>query len=212
MSALLRTSIAVAIFAACLALIAYAFIEAPEWAHKPEPAGVGIVAVSEPLAPLPLEATFTTAGRSEFEGLALSFKYPNFWEYGAPNPHAVDATVRIMRPGSNPIRATIVLLVTRSPTAFDAPKPIVPPGAKLLTARRRPLGTTEIILAEFVTATPLEDYQHVIMLESATSTRYVSLTATCHGPTGSKDVIDRQFEELRATFEAVLSSLKFEDR
>ena len=69
-----------------------------------------------------------------------------------------------------------------------------------------------MISAELTTATPLEDYQHGIMLESTDSTRYVSLTTSCHGPAGSKELIDRHFEELRATFNAVLSSLKFEPK
>ena len=66
-----------------------------------------------------------------------------------------------------------------------------------------------MIFAEFVTATPLADYQHGMVLESTDATRYVGLTASCHGPAGSSDVVDRQFEELRATFDAVLSSLQF---
>lgn len=52
-----------------------------------------------------MEATFTTAGRINFEDLTLSFKYPNFWEYGELHSDQVDATVRIIRPGNNPVRA-----------------------------------------------------------------------------------------------------------
>ena len=89
---------------------------------------------------------------------------------------------------------------------------MLPAGTRLLAEHRRPFGTTEMIFAEFVTATPLADYQHGMVLESTDATRYVSLTASCHGPAGSSDVVDRQFAELRATFDAVLSSLKFEPK
>lgn len=192
-----------------IAYIAYAFVVPPDnLKHEPEvpPAAV------RPPSPLPIQATFTTAGRIRFEDLTLSFKYPSFWEYGELHSDQVDATVRILRPGGGPIRATVVLLVTRSPTAFAAPKPMLPPGTKVLAERRRPFGTTEMIFAEFVTATQLADYQHGMVLESTDSTRYVSLIASCHGPRGNDDVVDRQFEELRATFDAVLSSLEFEPK
>lgn len=166
----------------------------------------------DPFAPLSLEGAFTTAGRVGFEDLTLSFHYPNFWDYGDLLFDGSDATLRIIRPGRVPVSATIELLVTRSPTALDAPKPILPPGTKLIEEKRRPRGTTKMIHAEFVSATPLADYQHGIILESTDATRYISLTATCHGPTGNRDVVDRQFDELRATFDAVLSSLKLGPR
>ena len=169
-----------------------------------------ISTAGDPFAPLPLEGTFTTAGRVGFEDLTLSFHYPNFWDYGELLFDGRDATLRIIRPGRVPVSATIELLVTRSPTAFDAPKPILPPGTKLIEEKRRPRGTTEMIHSEFVSATPLADYQHGIILESTDATRYISLTATCHGPTGNRDVVDRQFDEMRATFDAVLSSLKLD--
>ncbi len=69
-----------------------------------------------------------------------------------------------------------------------------------------------MIFAEFVTTTPLTDYQYGMVLESADAMRYVSITAGYHGSAGSRDVVDRQFEELQATFDAVLSSLQFEPR
>lgn len=204
---------AVTSFAACailIAYIAYAFVVPPEWARKRDPAEVKGPSAAELLEPLQLNATFTTAGRINFEDLTLTFKYPDFWEYGELHSDQVDATVRVIRPGSTPVHAGITLLVTRSPAALHAPKPLLPPGTKLLTEQRRPFGTTEMIFAEFVTTTPLKDYQHGMTLESTDSTRYVSLVVGCHGPPGSSDVVDRQFEELRATFDAVLSSLRFE--
>ena len=204
MRALPRTSTIIS--AILIAYIVYAFIVPPDnRRHSAE----APPAADHSLAPLPLEATFTTAGRIHFEDLTLSFKYPNFWEYGELHSDQVDATVRIIRPGNNPVHANITLLVTRSPTALHHPKPMLPAGTRLITEQRRPFGTTEMIFAEFVTATPLADYQHGMVLESTDATRYVGLTASCHGPAGSSDVVDRQFEELRATFDAVLSSLKF---
>lgn len=206
---------AIASFAACvplLAYIAYAFIVPPEWARRRDPAHVKGPTAAELREPLPLNATFTTAGRIRFEDLTLSFKYPDFWEYGELHSDQVDATVRVIRPGNNPVRAGITLLVTRSPTALHSPKPMLPPGVKLLTENRLPFGTTKMIFAEFVTTAPHGDYQHALTLEATDSIRYVGLTAGCHGPAGSIEAIDRQFEELRATFDAVLSSLKFEPK
>lgn len=191
------------------AYIAYAFLWPPVM-HPP--LDDGLPREKQPLESIALDATFTTASRINFEDLTLSFKYPNFWEYGELHSDAVDATVRVIRPGNDPVHAGLTLLVTRSPTALHSPKPMLPPGAKLLTVKRLPFGTTEMVFAEFVTTTPLKDYQHGMVLESMDSTRYVSLTAGCHGPPGSIDVVDRQFEELRSTFDAVLSSLKFEPK
>lgn len=51
-----------------------------------------------------------------------------------------------------------------------------------------------------------------MVLESTDATRYVSLTASCHGPVSKAMAIEQQFEELRATFEAVLKSLNFEPK
>lgn len=210
MPARVRTSTIIS--ALLIAYIVYAFIVPPEWARKRDPAQVKGPSAAELREPLPLEATFTTAGRIHFNDLTLSFNYPNFWEYGELHSDQVDATVRVIRPGNDPVRANITLLVTRSPTALHHPKPMLPAGTRLLMEKRRPFGTTEMIFAEFVTATPRGDYQHGMVLESTDSTRYVSLTASCHGPADSNVVVDRQFEELRATFEEVLSSLKFEPR
>ena len=191
------------------AYVLYAFY----WPHAEPPPAVEKEAPSaESLEALPLEATFTTAGRKNFEDLTLSFRYPNFWLYGELHSDQVDATVRIIRPGTTPVRAGITLLVTRSPTALHAPKPFLPPGTKIIHENHKPFGTTEMIFVEFATTSPQADYQHGLSLESTDSTRYVSLTASCHGPPGSKELIDRQFEELRATFEAVLYSLRFEPK
>ena len=147
MPALLRTSTILS--ALLIGYIVYAFIVPPEWARKRDPALVKGPSAAELLEPLPLEATFTTAGRIHFEDLTLSFKYPNFWEYGELHSDQVDATVRIIRPGNNPVHANITLLVTRSPTALHHPKPMLPAGTRLLTEKRRPFGTTEMIFAEF---------------------------------------------------------------
>ena len=205
-------AVSILISIACVAYIVYAFIVPPEWARRRDPRQVKGPSAAELRESLPLEATFTTAGRVNFEDLTLSFKYPNFWIYGELHSDQVDATVRIIRPGTDPIRAGITLLVTRSPTALHAPKPSLPPGTKIIHENRKPFGTTEMIFVEFATTTPQGDYQHGLSLESTDSTRYVSLTASCHGAPGSKESVDRQFEELRATFEAVLYSLKFETR
>lgn len=194
------------------AYIFYAFIVPPEWARKRDPAKIKGPSAAELCEHLELNATFTTAGRIKFEDLKLSFKYPDFWEYGELHSDQVDATVRIIRPGTTPVRAGITLLVTRSPTALHAPKPMLPPGIEIIHENRKPFGTTEIIFVEFCTTSPQADYQHGLSLESTDSTRYVSLTASCHGPPGSRELIDRQFEELRATFESVLYSLRFEPK
>ncbi len=184
----------------------------PEWARRRDPADLKGPTAAELREGLPLEATFTTAGRIKFEDLTLSLKYPSFWEYGELHSDQVDATVRIIRPEHDPVHAGITLLVTRSPTALDGPKPLLPPGTKLVREKRLPFGTTEMIFAEFTTATPLNEYQHGLMLESTDSTRYVGLIASCHGPVSKAMAIEQQFEELRATFEAVLYSLKFEPK
>lgn len=194
------------------AYIVYAFVVPPEWARRRNPAEVEGPTAAELREPLPLNATFTTAGRIRFEDLTLSFSYPSFWEYGELHSDQVDATIRILRPGNDPIGASINLLVTRSPTALHGPKPFLPPGTKLVSEKRLPFGTTEMIFAEFTTATPLNEYQHGLMLESTDSTRYVGLIASCHGPVGKAMAIEQQFDELRATFEAVLHSLKFETK
>lgn len=192
-----------------IAYIGYAFF-GPE--VFPPQAMENAPAAAPALAALPLEGTFTTAGRIHFEDPVLTFRYPNFWEYGELHSDQVDATVRVIRPGNNPVRAGITLLVTRSPTALQAPKPMLPPGAKLIKEKRFPSGTTEMIFAEFATTALQGDYQHGMTLESTDSTRYVGLTVGCHGPPGGSAVVDRQFEELRATFDAVLSSLSFEPK
>ena len=192
-----------------IAYLGYAYF----WPEMfPPQAAENAPAAAPALAALPLEGTFTTAGRIRFEDLVLSFRYPNFWEYGELHSDQVDATVRVIRPGNNPVRAGITLLVTRSPTALHAPKPLLPPGTKLRTEQRRPFGTTEMIFAEFATTAPQGDYQHGMVLESTDATRYVSLTVGCHGPPGSSDVLDRQVEGWPATFDAVLSSLNFEPK
>ena len=196
----------------CVAYIIYAFIVPPDRDRLSDPAQVKDPIAAELRKPLPLDATFTTAGRVNFEDLTVSFKYPNFWIYGELHSDQVDATVRIIRPGTDSVRAGITLLVTRSPTALHAPKPMLPPGAKIVHEHRKPFGTTEMIFVEFATTTSQGDYQRGLSLESTDSTRYVSLTTSCHGAPGSKESVDRQMEELRATFEAVLYSLKFETR
>ena len=66
------------------------------------------------LAALPLEGTFTTAGRIRFEDLVLSFRYPNFWEYGELHSDQVDATVRVIRPGNK--RGQLVWRSSLEPT------------------------------------------------------------------------------------------------
>lgn len=208
----MRKAVLIPIVLACAAYVVYAFIVPPDWARRRDPDQIKGPTAAELREALPLEETFTTAGRKNFEDLALSFKYPSFWEYGELHSDQVDATVRIIRPGANQVRAGITLLVTRSPTALHAPKPMLPPGTKIITENRKPFGTTEMIFAEFSTPSPQADYQRGLSLESTDSIRYVSLTASCHGPPGSRELIDRQFEELRATFEAVLYSLKFEPK
>ncbi len=193
-----------------MACVASTFLAVPWLARKPEVSPASPVAADT--AALPLEATFTTAGRVGFEDLNLSFKYPNFWLYGELHSDQVDATVRIIRPGDNRVHAGATLLVTRSPTALHAPKPMLPPGTKVIQEQRRPFGTTEMIFVEFATTTNIGDYQRGLSLESTDAKRYVSLTASCHGPPGSNDAVDQQFQELRATFDAVLSSLTFEPK
>lgn len=90
----------IALFAACvllLAYITYAFIVPPEWARRRDPAHVKGPTAAELCEPLPLNAAFTTAERIRFEDLTLSFKYPDFWEYGELHSDQVDATVHVIR-------------------------------------------------------------------------------------------------------------------
>lgn len=77
--------------------------------------------------------------------------------------------------------------------------------------QRPPFGTTEMIFVEFATRNT-GDYQCALSLESMDAKRYVSLTASCHGPPGTSDIVDQQFDELWATLDAVLSSLKFDPK
>ena len=86
------------LFPFLLAVVAWSYFTAPPHKHELKPSGP--VAESE-LAPLPLEATYTTAGRIKFEDLTLSFKYP------APGSTANSSPIRSMRPYASYARAAI---------------------------------------------------------------------------------------------------------
>lgn len=186
---------------AMIGYIAYAFTVPPPWA------------VRGPLREL--TQRFTTAGHAQFNDLELSFSYPAGWVVGESVSPDFDVHVGMTPASAKATDANgelAVFSVSRSVALLTAPKPLLPPGAKVYRNDEGLFGTTLAHVVEYAWVSPDKKYRRCLSMESTDQKRCVELLCSAFGPAENAAAVDDRFEENRTTFEAILASLKFSKR
>lgn len=186
---------------AMIGYIAYAFTVPPPWAVRR--------ATGE------LTQRFTTAGRAQFNDLELSFSYPTGWTVGESVSRDFDVHVGVTPAGTKATDAAgeiAITSVSRSAALLSAPKPLLPRGATVYRNDEGLFGTTLAHVVEYSWVSPDKKYRRCLSMESTDQKRCVELLCSAFGPAEDAAAVDGRFEENRATFEAILASLKFSKR
>lgn len=142
--------------------------------------------------------------------LRLSVRPPVGWKLEEHESPGADMVVTLLPLVGRSSSTVMSLVITREPAILSTPKPIIQPDSKVYQKREVSLGGKSAWFIEASLVAPNSRYSRSLSWQASIDGRHVAVAGTVSGAPTDVAGVDAKFEEFRATFEAVATSLQTE--